>query len=256
VVGDEFGPRNVFLLGAAMAVPGLFALRLIRPAAPAESRPGTPGHPRESILRLIADRRLLWFALTCAVFTLSNADMLPLAASGATSSLGNRATLVIGACIVGPQIIVALLSPASGRAAERWGRRPILVIGMLVLPVRGLALALISGHPALVTWALIPVQLLDGISGASFGVLLPLIASDITRGTGRFNFSMGVLGLAIGAAAALSTFIGGVLADRSPREAFLTLAAAGLAAVLIAWLMPETKPTAPAVIAAQPAPAA
>ena len=95
---------------------------------------------------------------------------------------------------------------------------------------------------------LIPIQLLDGISGAAFGVLLPLIASDITRGTGRFNLCMGFLGLAIGAAAACSTWAGGVLADNSIRLAFLALAGAGAIGVALAATMPDpTKSGSPAL---------
>jgi predicted MFS family arabinose efflux permease len=237
VVGTEIGPRAVFLLGAMLAVPGLFTLRLIRPAI--RSQPNRHVRARGRLRDLLADRRLIWFAACCAAFHLSNAAMLPLAAASATEKLGNDATLVIGACIVGPQIIVALLSPAVGRAAERFGRRPVLVAGMLALPLRGLALAF---NPS--ASLLVPIQLLDGISGAAFGVLVPLVASDITVGTGRFNLCMGFLGLAMGAAAACSTWAGGVLADRSTHMAFLTLAAAGSLGVVLAALMPETRTVA------------
>lgn len=233
VIGSLAGPRAVFLLGAGLAVPGLFALRWITPAP--QSPLASPTGARERIRNLLADKRLLCFAACCAAFQLANAAMLPLAAASATENIGNEATLVIGACIVGPQIIVALLSPAVGRAAEKFGRRPILVAGMLALPVRGLALAF---NPS--ATLLIPIQLLDGISGATFGVLVPLIASDITAGTGRFNLCMGVLGLAMGAAAACSTWAAGALADSSSHTAFLALAAAGTLAVALAALMPET----------------
>jgi MFS family permease len=233
VIGSLAGPRAVFLLGAALAVPGLFALRWITPPRP--NPIASRDRSRERIVHLLADRRLLWFAACCAAFQLANAAMLPLAAASATEKIGNDATLVIGACIVGPQIIVALLSPAVGRAAERFGRRPVLVAGMLALPLRGLALAF---NPS--ATLLVPIQLLDGISGAAFGVLVPLIASDITAGAGRFNLCMGVLGLAMGAAAACSTWAGGALADSSAHMAFLALAAAGSLAVALAALMPET----------------
>jgi len=233
LVGSQLGARWVFLLGAALAVPGLFALRLIRPGVSPQAAGRAP--PRERVGKLLRDRRLLWFASCCAAFHLSNAAMLPLAAASATEKLGNDATLVIGACIVGPQIIVALLSPGVGRAAERFGRRPVLVLGMLALPLRGLALAF---NPS--ASLLVPIQLLDGISGAVFGVLVPLVAADITAGSGRFNLCMGLLGLAIGAAAACSTWAGGALADQSVHLAFLMLAGAGLVGVALAALMPET----------------
>ncbi len=240
VVGGTFGARAVFLLGAMLAVPGLWALRLISaPELPA-SRRGR--FPLAGLAGLLADRRVLWFAACCAAFHLANAAMLPLAAGAATTSLGRRASLVIGACIVGPQIVVAALSPFVGRAAERWGRRPVLAAGMLALPARGLALALIALNPSIPAWQLIGVQLLDGVSGAAFGVLLPLVAADIAAPAGRFNLCMGVLGLAIGAAAASSTLFGGRIADGSLPLAFLCLAGVGAIGVVLACLMPETRP--------------
>ena len=242
VVGSALGARAVFLLGAALALPGLWALRLIAaPATPPDAAVVRQGRtPLRGLAKLLGDRRLLWFAGCCAAFHLSNAAMLPLAAAAATTSLGRNASLVIGACIVGPQVVVALLSPSVGRAAESWGRRPVLAAGMLALPLRGLTLALIARH-AIPAWQLIGVQLLDGVSGAAFGVLLPLVASDIAATSGRFNLCMGVLGLAIGAAAACSTLIGGRIADVSMPTAFLSLAGAGAVGVVLSLLMPETK---------------
>jgi MFS family permease len=240
VVGTVFGARAVFLLGAALAVPGLAALRLI--STPKTSAVPRDRSPMRGLMALLSDRRLLWFAACCAAFHLSNAAMLPLAAAAATKSMGNDASLVIGACIVGPQIVVALLSPAVGRAAERFGRRRVLAAGMLALPIRALLLCGLASTGAMEGAPLIVVQLLDGVSGAAFGVLLPLISSDIAQAGGRFNLCMGVLGLSIGAAAALSTTIGGVLADDSLRVAFAGLAAAGAMGVGLALAMPETRP--------------
>ena len=51
-----------------------------------------------------------------------------------------------------------------------------------------------STDPAIV----VAVQLLDGVSAAVLGVMVPLIVADITRGTGRFNSSLGVVGMVAG----------------------------------------------------------
>ena len=47
-------------------------------------------------------------------------------------------------------------------------------------------------------YLLVAVQLLDGISAAVLGVMVPLIIADLTRGTGHFNLAQGVVGTAIG----------------------------------------------------------
>ena len=59
---------------------------------------------------------------------------------------------------------------------------------------------------------LVLVQLLDGVTGAVLGVLVPLIIADATRGTGRFNLAQGIVGSATGIGASLSTIGAGYLA--------------------------------------------
>ncbi|MGI3777176.1 MAG: MFS transporter [Janthinobacterium lividum] len=240
--GFWISARAVFVLAALLAVPGLLALRMIRPpAAPSSGpaiAPGPVAAPQLPVRALLTDRRLLAFSACVALFGLSNGAMLPLAASQATAAIGARAQLVIAACIVLPQLLVALLSPAVGRLAERHGRRGLLLLGFAALPVRGVLLSLQLGP-----YPLVAIEALDGIGAASLGVLLPLIAADITRGTGRFNLCMGFLGLWTAGAATLSTALGGLIADRaSVGTAFLALAGAGAAGTLLVWaVMPETR---------------
>ena len=173
------------------------------------------------------------------LFHLGNAAMLPLVAGEITRSLGSRASLVIAAGIVLPQLLVAAASPFVGRAADRWGRRPVLLLSFLAVPVRGALLAVV-GSP----WALVAVQLLDGVSAAGFGIMLPLISADLTRGTNRFNLCMGLFGLTAGLGATVSTTVAGQLADRFGKEsALFALAGAGLASVLLILVaLPETRP--------------
>ena len=105
------------------------------------------------------------------------------------------------------------------------------------LPLRGVLLSL-GADPA---W-IVAVQALDGISSAVFGVMLPLVASDLSRGTGRFSACMGLLGLAVGAGATLSTWLAGMVADRlGIPAALLVLAGAGVAAMATILVLPETR---------------
>jgi predicted MFS family arabinose efflux permease len=88
------------------------------------------------------------------------------------------------------------------------------------------------------------VQLLDGITASVFGVMVPLVVADVTRGTGRFNLSLGIVGTATGIGASLSTTLAGYVSDHlgSP-AAFLGLAAIAAAGLGLVWtLMPETRP--------------
>ena len=77
---------------------------------------------------MLGDRRLLTFAACAAMFTFANAAMLPLAAGAITRQAGDTASLLIAACIVLPQAIVALISPRVGSWAQERGRRFVLLL--------------------------------------------------------------------------------------------------------------------------------
>jgi MFS family permease len=239
--------RAVFLFAATLGIPALAALRTLRRAAlPATAACRTKADlapPRASgpLWQALRNRGLLTFAGCATLFHLANAAMLPIAAGAVTKRAGGEATLIIAACIVGPQIVTAMLSPAAGRAAELWGRRAVLLLGFSAVPIRGLLLACVA-NPYLI----VPVQLLDGLSASVFGVLFPLIVADLTRDTGYYTTSLGAVGLAIGGGATLSTTVAGLVADHlGTSAAFLSLGAVGLLATSLVWaVMPETKTSA------------
>jgi MFS family permease len=239
VAGAYFSSRFVFILTAALCVPALAALWAI--GAGPHGRTQTTSHIMDvpGLKRLLADHRLLIFAICVLLFHLSNAAMLPLAGATVTMRAGNFANFIIAACIVVPQGVVALLSPWVGRAAAKLGRKPLLLLGWGALPLRGLLLAVLPG-----SWLLVAGQAVSGLSAAVFGVVLPLIAADLTLGSSHFNLCMGILGLAVYLGAAVSTTMSGEIADRAGMDAaFLALAAIGLLGFLaIWWLMPETRP--------------
>ncbi|MEX3556776.1 MAG: MFS transporter [Burkholderia gladioli] len=242
LTGEYISARAVFWLTAALAMPALVALSMIQPThtvvvpATGRARDAVEGK-RETIFDLLHDRRMLVFAACVVLFHLSNAAMLNLAAGEVTAGMGDNVQLVIAACIIVPQAIVAMLSPWVGRSAQRWGRRPILLLGFAALPVRALLFAGV-GSPYL----LVPVQMLDGISAAVFGVMLPLIAADVAGGKG-YNLCIGLFGLAAGIGATLSTTLAGFAADHFGNTmSFFGLAVAGaLAVALVAVAMPETR---------------
>ncbi len=230
-IGTWMSSRSVFWATAGMMAVGLLSLRLVPPG------PAPGAMPPRARAGALLDRRLLTFAGCVGLFHLANAAMLPLVATEVTRAAGSRANLVIAACIVAPQAVVALVSPWVGRRADLWGRRPVLLLSFAALPLRGLLLAA-AQDPA---WV-VAVQVLDGISAAAFGVMMPLVAADLTRGTGRFSAALGVLGLAAGGGATLSTTLAGLAADRfGPAAALLALAGVGAAAMAALLALPETR---------------
>lgn len=258
--GSYVSERAVFFLTAVVTLPAVFALLPLRgvgakaetaatspAAATAAVDAVAPGAKRAAVMRVLLDRRLLIFSACAMLFTFANAPMLPLAASTLTAKVGHLASLLIGACIVLPQLIVAVASPTVGRLADLRGRRPLLLLGFCMLPLRGLLFALMPS-PTLV----VLIQALDGVAAACFGIMVPLITSDVAGRSGHYTLSLGVVGFAIGIGATLSTTAAGWVADHFGSQlAFVGLAGVGLAAtLLLLTLMPETRPPQPPGVAA------
>ena len=162
--GSFVSAGSVFWLTAALGVPALMALRMIghgtgQPEAEAEQKDAAAG--LAGLKELFLDWRLLTFAACVVLFFISNAAMLPLAATQITKRHPELADIIIAATIVIPQVVVALLSPWVGRSSDRLGRRPIMLLGWMMLPLQGLLYA-----SALTPFLLVLCQLLSGVSAA------------------------------------------------------------------------------------------
>jgi MFS family permease len=176
--------------------------------------------------------------LCCAVmFHFANAAMLPLLGEMLAKGKGRTSMMFMSACVVTTQFTITLLAAWVGRAAGSWGRKPLLLIGFGVLPIRGVLYTLTHN-----LYLLVGIQVLDGIGAGIFGVVSVLVIADLTRGTGRFNLTLGAIATAVGIGAALSqTIAGSIVHHFSDRAGFLFLASVAAAAFAILWLfMPET----------------
>ncbi len=235
--------QTVFFASAGLvllALGFLLAMRDVDQMAPpvTAAEPDAPVAPWAGFLCIFEVPALHIFAICAVLFHLANAAMLPLALNG-LAQRSNEIDFAVSATIVLPQAIVVLFAPWAGRMAQSWGRKPILVIGFLALPARALAFASTPDAPLLVLY-----QMLDGISATVFGLMMPLIAADLTRKTGHLTMAISSIGLAAGIGATFSTTLAGLVADLiGPSQAFYGLAAIGAMAVAIVILfMPETRP--------------
>jgi MFS family permease len=252
LVGYLVSTSAVFFVTAALLVPTWLALSMIAPreidpeqahgnlrARPQRDQeavlPGTP----TTLRSLLTRSPLLIFGGCILLFHLSNAAMLPLMGSVLTTRLSDWATVLIAACMVGPQLVVAVFSPWVGRRAQQWGRRPLLIAAFAVVPIRAILFATVHDP-----YLLVAVQLFDGLTASVFSVLVPLTIADLTRGTGRFNLAQGMVGTMTGIGASLSPTLAGYVTDTyDSSAAFLSLAAvAALGFTAVTLLMPETRP--------------
>jgi MFS family permease len=247
LIGYLISTQAIFFASAVLLLPVLLALISIRATDIHYGRScGAPDcndkdGPRASRVVLFKDHRLFVFAACVLLFQLANASILPLLGERLAHAEGQRSSLVVSALILVPQIVVAALAPWVGRVADSWGRRPLLLLGLGVVPIRSMLFAW-TADPTLS----VAIQVLDGLSGATLGVLTPLVIADLAKGTGRFNLAQGIVATLSAVGASLSTSMSGLVVNRfGDMAGFLSVTAIGLIAVAILFVfMPETKPFA------------
>ncbi|MBX8574101.1 MFS transporter [Pseudomonas cichorii] len=239
-----FGPVAVFYLMAVMALGSVIAVSFVSAdainhdlARGLDTSGARHAEPPSGFSVLFTNKPLLLFGICCALFHLANAAMLPLVSQKLAQVNLQMATPLTSACIVAAQLVMVPAALLVGAKADLWGRKPLLLIGFLILPLRG-ALYTLSDDP----YWLVAVQLLDGVGAGIFGALFPVIVKDLTYGTGHFNISLGALSTLFGLGAALSNSLAGFVVQQAGYSAaFLTLAAVAAAALVLLWVaVPET----------------
>ncbi|WP_428374896.1 MFS transporter [Lichenicoccus sp.] len=245
LVGYLFTQRAVFLMVPAFAVLAAIAMLSIPHRAIDRDRArgldeeqATQGRQVPSGLRsLLRSRPLIVFALCAMLFHFANAPLLPLVGQKLAQSHPAWASAMLSSCIIAAQLIMLPVALVVGRTADSVGRKPILLIGFAVLPVRAALYTFSDSAP----W-LIAVQLLDGVGAGIFGAITPLVIADLMRGTGRYNLAQGAVATVQGIGASLSGLAAGVIIDHlGYTTAFLTFgAAACVALAALVTGMPET----------------
>ncbi|QCN96501.1 MFS transporter (plasmid) [Azospirillum argentinense] len=192
---------------------------------------------------LVHCRPLMIFGICALLFHFANAPLLPLVGQKLAAAHPEWATVMMSSCIIAAQLVMLPIAVLVGRTADRLGRKPILLVGFAILPLRAVLYTL-SDNSA---W-LIGVQLLDGVGAGIFTALTPLVIADLMRGTGRYNLAFGAVATMQGVGAATSGFVTGVIVDRfGYSAAFLTAGAMALIALAALFLgLPETAPSSPA----------
>lgn len=240
-LGHLVSPGAPFLAAAALCVPAYFALYLIDgdeiDYARARGAAGRKEPKAAQWRELARNRHLLTFAGCLFLFQFANASMLPLASERLAADYRHVSELVTAAFVVVPQLVTALIATWIARKADERGRKWLLMGAFLALLIRAVLFALAFGP-----WFLVGVQVLGGLTAAVIGILSPLVVADLTKRTGRYNFSLGAVSMIAGIGATVSTTAMGMLAQSLGfTVGFLGLAlVAGLGLAAVWLLMPET----------------
>ena len=242
VFGKYLGYDWIFYLVCGFAAASAVAVRLVNPAEidHDRARGGEDGGGEPIPFRdLLRRQDLRIFLASVILFHFGNAAMLPMAGQVLAQTHPGSDTVALSACIIAAQFVMVGVAWCVGRASARGiGRKPIFLVALAVLPVRGLLFSVVTSP-----FAVVGIQLLDGLAAGIFGVISVLIASDLMRGTGRFNLAQGLTALSVGIGASLSNATSGFVVQGFGYPAgFLYLTAIACCALtFFAVLMPETK---------------
>ncbi len=248
-VGYYFSQRGVFLLVPVFGALVIAAVLTIPADAIDQSRargadplPGadtsaTTSFSPTGLLSLAKMRALAVFAGCAALFQFANAPLLALVGQKLALAHPDAATAYTSACIMIAQIVMVPMAMLAGRMADRWGRKPLLLVAFTVLPIRAVLYTLSDDT----VW-LLGVQVLDGVGAGIFITLMPLLVADVTQGTGRYNLALGVVITVQGIGGSLSGLAVGLIADHfGYGAAFVTMGiCAAIAGVAFLLFMPET----------------
>lgn len=242
-VSYRFGYRTTFGVTAVLAIPALLSLLAIdgNKIDYARARGGENGSAkfRDGVAKLLKDRVLIAFLGAAFLFHAANAAMLPQLGEMLARNNLKASGPFMSACIVVTQLVIAASAAWVGQRACQVGRRPLLLLGFGILPIRGVLYTCVH-----VSAALIAIQGLDGVANCIFGVVSILVIADRARGTGQFNLAAGALATVVGIGAAVSNAIGGAFAQGFGYSvSFLSLAGIGLIGFGVFYLaVPETRP--------------
>lgn len=199
-------------------------------------------------LQILRDPILLLFILLCFLFHLSNGTVLPLVMQTLAIGNGSVGMLMSGMCITVAQIVMVCAAKICGTYSNRYGRKWLFLIGLVIVPIRCAILAgllTIKGDGEATLWwqaLTLSTQILDGVGAGTFGTMYILVTSDISGGTGRFGLTLGLTTAAMSIGGTVSGYLGQALAeDYGYLRAFWILCGISvIPPVLYFFCMPET----------------
>lgn len=173
--------------------------------------------------------------------------VMPVFALYAKDLPGNVTAWQIGLAMGAYGLMQACLQVPVGMASDRWGRKPLIVLGMLVFA----AGSFIAGHSQDIHW-ITAGRIIQG-AGAVSSAVAALLA-DVTREQVR-TVAMAIVGVGMGVSFILAMVLGPVVSGWIGVDGIFTLTGmlALLSVPLVLWYVPAEPPRhAPAILSLRP----
>src|SRR5581483_3776204 len=109
VIGSYISIRAIFIAAAGLCLPALFSLSQIRPneidyRRARNAQPGDDRSKFQSVVDIVKNRKLLFFALSLVLFQFADASLRPLVAQNLGSNGGAPTSLLTSGLIAAPQL--------------------------------------------------------------------------------------------------------------------------------------------------------
>jgi MFS family permease len=188
---------------------------------------------------LLGSRTSILFTIAALFYTFADAAMLPLMVQRIASIGSKVSSSHVPIAFFLTELVMIPVCYIAGKRA-RLGRKPLLLISYAFLFIRGLCFSLISNPDILVG-----LQMLDGISAGIFGLMLTLVISDLSIGTGRFNATLTTMGMLFTLVNSVSSLGFGFTTGKFgyPVAFSIMAACAAFGGILLWMLVPETVKT-------------
>ncbi|GCE05547.1 MFS transporter [Dictyobacter aurantiacus] len=143
--------------------------------------------------------------------------------------------LGVGAIVTAYALAQFIFTPVLGGLSDRYGRRPVIVISLLIETL-SLALTALSGSLIMLLFA----RFIGGLGASNIGSAQAVV-SDVTPAKDRAK-GMGLIGASIGVGFVLGPALGGILSPIGSTIPFWAAAAIALVnALLVFCFLPETR---------------
>ncbi|GHO87735.1 MFS transporter [Dictyobacter formicarum] len=143
--------------------------------------------------------------------------------------------LGVGAIVTSYALAQFIFTPVLGSLSDRYGRRPVIVISLLIETL-SLALTALSGSLIVLLFA----RFIGGLGASNIGSAQAVV-SDVTSAKDRAK-GMGLIGASIGIGFVIGPALGGILSPIGATIPFWVAAAIALVnALLVLCFLPETQ---------------